>query len=246
MIEQALIEKKTVLRDGLVMFELHCPNIASKAAAGQFVEIKCSPANTLRRPISISAVEDGKLLLGIEKRGSGTEWLIDKEVGESLDVLGPLGNGFSFDINGRALIVGGGIGIFPLYQTAKNLKGNCTTVLAFKTSSLVVMEEEFSACGEVMIATDDGSAGFHGNAVEALLDAAKKESFSCIYACGPKPMMAAVAGAAKKLGIACQVSLEERMACGVGACLGCVCATVDGNKRVCKDGPVFDAEKVVW
>ena len=216
------------------------------AQCGQFVMVRCAEHMSLRRPISICDAEDGTLRLVFEVRGEGTRWLSERKVGEQLDLLAPLGHGFDLSCAGeRPLVIGGGIGVPPLLMAAKRLK-HAHAILGFRTAGAVLLEEEFTAaCRQVFIATDDGSVGFHGF-VPALFEKRMREGagYTSVFACGPKAMLSAVAKAAVAAGIPCQVSMEERMGCGVGACLVCACQIQGHQKHVCKDGPVFDARDV--
>lgn len=216
------------------------PEMAKKALPGQFLHIDCGGTTTLRRPISICDASENALRFVFAAKGEGTKTLAQRSVGDELDILGPLGTSFKTENAGKAVLIGGGIGVFPLLLLAKKLD-NPTAVLGFRTKDLVVMEEEFKAvCDEVKIATDDGSYGFHGLVTQLV-----EGKVDTIYACGPKPMLKAVKALAAELGAACQISLEERMGCGIGACAVCVCKTKGGKySRVCKDGPVYDAEGV--
>lgn len=220
-------------------------------AVGQFIHIKCGESRLLRRPISIcSWKKDGdRTLLRIvfEARGEGTAWLCDRRAGDVLDVLGPLGRGFQMEEGGNYLLVGGGIGVPPLLACAQS--GACSAVLGFRSRDRAMLLEEFgSACGEVKVMSDDGTLGEHGfvdAGVRELL--ANGNHFTAILACGPKLMLRSVVKAAGEFGVPCQVSMEERMGCGVGACLVCACKMADGHqKHVCKDGPVFDSSEVDW
>lgn len=219
---------------------------------GQFVHIKCGESRLLRRPISVSActedMPDDLLALVFESRGEGTEWLANRSVGDKLDVLGLLGNGFDVDWEGRYLLVGGGIGVPPLRGCAQCAQES-DAILGFRSADKTLLIDEFQAeCNSVQIATDDGSLGYHGF-VDALVRQTLEQdkNYTAVLACGPKPMLKNVAKVAKEFGVPCQVSLEERMACGVGACLGCATPMADGTmKHVCKDGPVFRAEEVDW
>lgn len=222
-------------------------------APGQFVHIKCGHSRLLRRPISVATCQDdlpdGYVTIVFQVRGEGTRWLAKRQPGDSLDVLGLLGNGFSMEKGGRYLLAGGGIGVPPLYGCAQYAGGKATAVLGFRSKEQVIMEDLFrDACEGVSLCTDDGSLGEQGfvhQSVERILD--KDKDFTAILACGPKPMLRGVAQVAEKHGIPCQVSMEERMACGVGACLGCAIPMADGSmKHVCKDGPVFSAGEVDW
>lgn len=222
-------------------------------APGQFIHIACGHSRLLRRPISVATcqddVPDGLVSIVFQVRGEGTRWLAKREAGDTLDVLGLLGNGFSMVPGGRYLLAGGGIGVPPLYGCAQYAGGKATAVLGFRSKEQVILEEMFrDICEGVSLCTDDGSVGAQGyvhQQVEAILD--KDKDFTAVLACGPKPMLRGVARAAERYGVPCQVSMEERMACGVGACLGCAIPMADGSmKHVCKDGPVFDAKEVAW
>ena len=215
----------------------------------QFVHVKCGHSRLLRRPISICDWEENLLRIVFEVRGEGTEWLSRRKAGDRLDVLGPLGRGFRMDREGRYLLVGGGIGVPPMLGCAKWTAERSTAVLGFRSADRVILEERYrEACKEVYLCTDDGSAGRHGFVDAQVRDILEKDkNFTAILACGPRPMLKSVAAVAAEFGVPCQVSMEERMACGVGACLGCAIQMADGTmKHVCKDGPVFDAEEVDW
>ena len=222
------------------------------SAPGQFLHIKCGHSHLLRRPISICNWSAQRDLIRVvfEVRGKGTQWLARRKVGDSLDVLGPLGNGFSVRPEGKYLLVGGGIGVPPLLSCAVQGSRNCTAVLGFRSARHAMLLEEFGqACpGGVRLGTDDGSLGYHGF-VDVLVrqELEKDNAFTGVLACGPKPMLKSVAAVCAQAGVPCQVSMEERMGCGVGACLVCACQMADGAmKHVCKDGPVFPAEEVDW
>jgi len=222
--------------------------IARAALPGQFVHIKCGEGLLLRRPISICDAEGDMLRLVFEVRGEGTRWLSQRKAGEELSILGPLGHGF--DVSGKNLVfVGGGIGIPPLYYAARRSAGKASALLGYRGLDRVMLSEDFlQVCENVAVASDDGSVGYHGY-VDALLREALKQDKTVdgVLACGPKPMLKSVAKVAAEFGVPCQVSMEERMGCGVGACLVCACKTSDGHyKHACKDGPVFRAEEVDW
>ena len=220
---------------------------------GQFVHIKCGDGFLLRRPISVCSCQEDEpsdlLRIVFEARGEGTEWLANRTVGEELDVLGLAGNGFTAKPEGRYILVGGGIGVPPMLGCAQYTGGKSIAILGFRNSGKVMMEEEFKAeCTSVQVATDDGSYGYHGF-VDALIRAEleKDPNYDGVLACGPKPMLRNIAKVAEEFGVPCQVSMEERMGCGVGACLVCACDMNDGTrKHVCKDGPVFDSKEVDW
>ena len=212
---------------------------ASDMRAGQFVELSV-PGFYLRRPISVADSADGVLTLLVKEAGEGTKKLRTVKSGDTVDALTGLGNGFDTNAE-RPLLVGGGIGCAPLYKLAKDFAAagvRPTAVLGFRNAAEVYYAEEFARFCDVVIATDDGSAGVRGNAVSA----AESIDFDRFYACGPQVMLRA---AAEKL-VYGQVSLEARMGCGFGACMGCSIKTTKGYARVCKEGPVFEAEEVVW
>lgn len=215
----------------------------------QFVHVKCGHSRLLRRPISICDWEENLLRIVFEVRGEGTEWLSRRKAGDRLDVLGPLGRGFRMDREGRYLLVGGGIGVPPMLGCAKWTAGRSTAVLGFRSADRAMLSEDFQkSCKEIFLCSDDGSIGRHGFVDAQVRDILEKDKdFIVVLACGPKPMLKNVAAVAAGFGVPCQVSMEERMACGVGACLGCAIQMADGTmQHVCKDGPVFDAGEVDW
>lgn len=215
----------------------------------QFVHVKCGHSRLLRRPISICDWEENLLRIVFEVRGEGTEWLSRRKAGDRLDVLGPLGRGFRMDREGRYLLVGGGIGVPPMLGCAKWTAERSTAVLGFRSADRAMLSEDFQkSCKEIFLCSDDGSIGRHGFVDAQVRDILEKDKdFTAVLACGPKPMLKNVAAVAAGFGVPCQVSMEERMACGVGACLGCAIQMADGTmQHVCKDGPVFDAGEVDW
>ena len=226
---------------------------ASFRAPGQFVHIRCGEGLLLRRPISVCSCMEGdapdRLTVVFEVRGEGTRWLAGRELGDSLDVLGLAGNGFDLKPEGRYLLVGGGIGIPPMLGCAQYTGGRATAILGGRSRDKIILEDFFREdCAKVLCATDDGSLGHHGF-VDALVrrELSEDRGYDGVLACGPKPMLRNVAKVAEEFGIPCQVSMEERMGCGVGACLVCACDMADGSrKHVCKDGPVFDSREVDW
>ncbi len=236
------------IASGIFDFTVLCPEFAAMAAPGQFAHIYL-PGHTLRRPISICGIDEkkGTLRFVFQIRGQGTEELARFAAGENLNILAPLGKGFPLELSRKTLLVGGGIGVPPLLGVAEQLKENAVAVLGFRSREAVILEEDFQKAGaKVLVATDDGSYGFHGLVTEMT----EKEEFDAVYACGPLPMLRAAAALAEARAVPCFLSLEERMACGIGACLGCAVALRDGEGRqyyghVCKDGPVFDARQVV-
>ena len=221
--------------------------------AGQFLHVACGEGSLLRRPISVALTladePENTAALIFEVKGEGTRWLSKRKVGDMVDVLGPLGNGFSVEEGGRYLLVGGGIGTPTLLGYAEAFHENAVAVLGFRSADRVILVDRYrEACKEVYLCTDDGSAGRHGFVDAQVRDILEKDkNFTAILTCGPRPMLKSVAKAAAEYGVPCQVSMEERMACGVGACLGCAIQMADGTmQHVCKDGPVFDAGEVDW
>ena len=217
-------------------------------APGQFVEVLVEGSREvmLRRPISVHDVDEeaGTMTLLVQVVGNGTRKLAELQSGDHLNMVYPLGHGFTSDLRPQtsALLVGGGAGIAPLLHLSKVLKAKgvgCTILLGGRTAELIPVRDEFEPYGRLCIATDDGSLGHKGLVVE---HPAFAEPYDMIYTCGPTPMMKAVARSAAERGIRCEVSLENMMACGVGACLCCVTDTDEGHRCVCKDGPVFDIE----
>ena len=211
-------------------------------ASGQFVNIALA-GKFLRRPISVCDAEDGVLTIVYKVVGKGTEQMSAMKIGEKLDILTGLGNGYDLSVSGeRPLLLGGGVGVPPLYNLAKRLiaKGaDVTVVLGFNKADEVFYEEEFKALGAtVTVATADGSHGVKGFVTDAL-----PADYTYFYTCGPEPMLKAVWKATKTSG---QMSFEERMGCGFGACMGCSCKTLTGNKRICKEGPVMRKEEILW
>ncbi|MBO8168144.1 MAG: dihydroorotate dehydrogenase electron transfer subunit [Thermoanaerobacteraceae bacterium] len=239
------------------LLTLAAPLVARSVKPGQFVQLKVSAQldPLLRRPFSIHDWCDaqGNVEILFQVRGKGTRLLADRKQGDYLDMLGPLGNGFSIPrAPGKALLIGGGIGAAPLWGLAKSLHARnwqVTVLLGGAGEQFLVRPEEFSRWGRTIITTDDGSRGISGRVTEALPLVAAQE-FDQIYACGPKPMLAAIYDWARITGLPLQVSLDEVMACGMGVCLGCAHPVRKGKEtvyaKVCSQGPVFDAREVVW
>ncbi len=248
-VESARVISNTNISADIYDMLLQSPQIASEAKPGQFVEVYTGSSEyLLARPISICEINGDTLRLVYRRAGKGTEIFTHFKSGDKVRLLGPCGNGYTLKKDKTALLVGGGIGIPPLLETAKQLGGG-TVVLASRSKDLIILKDDFEGVGaKVYIATDDGSEGFKGNAVELLRSMGL--SADVIYACGPKIMLKFLNQYALESGTECQVSMEERMACGVGACVGCVIKIKNGedweHKKVCKDGPVFDGREVVW
>ena len=212
-------------------------------APGQFVNIRLA-GKFLRRPISVCDWEPGKLTVVYKVVGHGTAQMAAMTPGESLDILTGLGNGYDLGLVGDApLLVGGGVGVPPMYGLAKRLRAmgkEVQVILGFNTKEEIFYEQEFKALGcAVTVTTADGSYGVKG----FVTDAMKDMHYSHFCACGPEPMLKALYRASTASG---QMSFEERMGCGFGACMGCSCKTLTGNKRICKDGPVMKKEEILW
>lgn len=224
-------------------------DIALTAKPGQFISVYTkNDSKLLPRPISICEINKEEKTLRIVYRvvGYGTDEFSKYHSGDSITVLGPLGNGFP-ELDEKAIIIGGGIGIPPMLQLSKTLNCEKSIVLGYRDE--LFLNDQFEAYGDVYIATEDGSAGTKGNVIDAIKACGVEGKV--IYACGPMPMLRGIKKYAEENGIKAYISLEERMACGVGACLGCVCKTkkIDdhskvNNARICADGPVFDADDV--
>lgn len=250
------ILQKEEVNKNIFKFKCLSPEIAKDCKPGQFIEIRVSKTFEpfLRRPISIYNVdiENQTIEFIFQVKGRGTEFLSQMEEGDLLDVIGPLGeNGFDVKKCKNIAIIGGGIGIFPLYELAKrNISSiNVYTYLGFRNSEMVMLEKEFEKVStKLTITTDDGSYGKSGYAINYLKEEFERLNIDGIFACGPLPMLKSIQEFARNQKIYCQISLEEMMGCGIGACLGCAVKyktdTEDTFKRVCKEGPVFNALEV--
>ena len=236
------------LTPDVVSLTLDAGELARSAKPGQFVNVKCGAGNLLRRPISICDADGDLLRIVFQVKGEGTQWLSRRPVGHSVDVLGPLGHGYDYPETGKVLVVGGGIGVPPMLYAAKAAPGGAAAALGYRSRDAVILTEDFEAAGvSVKIASDDGSIGHHGF-VDALVREYLREDpdIAAVFACGPRPMLKNVFLAAKESETPCFMSMEERMGCGVGACLVCACSVGGHYQHVCKDGPVFRAEEVDW
>lgn len=249
-VENAVVLKNNLISGNIFDMTIKAPAAAENAVAGQFVEIYTeSPECLLPRPISICETDkkEGSLRLVYRVVGKGTKIFSNKKKGDMIKIIAPLGNGYNIKKVKKSIFVGGGIGIPPLLETAKRAEGEKIVVLGFKNGT--ILKEDFEKTGaKVFIATDDGSFGFKGNVVELMI--AENITGDVIYSCGPKVMLESVSKYAEEKNIECFVSMEERMACGIGACVGCAVKIKDGDsyiyKKVCKDGPVFNAKEVLW
>ena len=218
-------------------------DVSDITSSGQFVNIKLDGLY-LRRPISVCDSEDGVLTLIYKVVGKGTEQMSKMKIGEELDILTGLGNGYDTSLSGdKPVLLGGGVGVPPLYMLCKKLIAegkSVSVVLGFNTKDEIFCEEDFKALGAtVYVATADGSYGVKGFVTDAL----KEIDYTYFYTCGPEPMLRALYKTTATSG---QFSFEERMGCGFGACMGCSCKTVTGYKRICKDGPVLKKEEILW
>lgn len=249
----APILQKQAIAANIFRFVIFCKPLVEVAVPGQFVHILPS-GHTLRRPISICEmdVEQGTLTIVFEVKGEGTEALASLRPGDTMDVLGPLGHGFTLLPDAkRVILVGGGIGNPPMLSLAKEYGARAVAICGFRTASIVTLQKEFQASGaETILCTDDGTVGRHALVTDPLKEQLAAKKTDMVYACGPRPMLKFVADAAKTYGVPCEVSMEERMGCGIGACLVCACELEREGRsvmgHVCKDGPVFPAEEVVW
>ena len=246
----ARIISQTELADGIYDMRLQAEEIAACAKPGQFISVYVNDkSKILPRPISICGIdaEEGSLRIVYRIAGEGTKQMSDYKAGDIVKILGPLGNGFTMKQE-KAILIGGGIGIPPMLELAKQLDCPKSIVLGYQDSQMF-LKDEFEPYGDVFVSTEDGSAGTKGNVLDAVK--ANRLEADLIFACGPTPMLRAIKAYALDKGIPCWVSMEEKMACGIGACLACVCQSKEvdehskvHNKRVCKDGPVFDAREV--
>ena len=243
-----IIENKEIAK-GFFSLWLNAPDMAAQAAPGQFAHIRCGD-KSLRRPISICGAdtESGRLRLVYEIRGEGTKWLSEQAPGYNLDVIAPLGKGFDFRGQSGALFIGGGIGSPPMLCAAKAFPGKAFAALGFRNKSAVILEQDFADAGiPLEITTDDGSYGYHGLVTHPAEERLKSGGIGLVCVCGPAPMLRGGIELAKRYNTACQVSLEQRMGCGVGACRVCAVKVRDKQKdiymHVCLNGPVFDINK---
>lgn len=254
---KAKLVEKEYLKPDIVRFKVEAKEIVKNSKPGNFLEIRVSETTVpfLRRPISIYNLnkDEGTLEFIFQIKGEGTRLLSKKEEGNLIDIIGPLGMG-TFKINNyeKIAVIGGGIGVFPLYELSKEAKeaGKKVNIyLGFRNKDYVVLEKEFKGVSnKLVITTDDGTYGIEGFAINELEK--DLDGVECIYACGPLPMLKAVKKLAMKRDIPCQISLEERMGCGIGVCLGCAVKTARSSEEnpeywhVCKGGPVFQAKDV--
>lgn len=265
MMIKALITKVEMLKESICRIDFQSKELAEEALPGQFVNIRCGDgvSPVLRRPISICDVDrkSNTLTVAFQIKATGTKMLAKLLVGDRLDLIGPLGKGFDLDARyTRILVVGGGIGIFPLLFLLKQSSARFKAAfLGFRNSNLVVMEDDFKSLvsepdhpdDTFRLFTDDGSYGERGLVVNGLTQYIGENKIDIVYSCGPTMMLKNVAKAVQEAGALCQLSIEQRMGCGIGACLVCACkvkALTGGfvYKHVCKDGPVFWANDLIF
>ena len=247
--EMVTVVSQKEIGTGIFDLVIKTENIAKEAKAGQFVSVYSNDGSRLLpRPISLCGIdkEAGTLRLVYRVAGKGTDEFSKLVPGDKVKVLGPLGNGFPI-LDKKAFLIGGGIGIPPMLQLAKELNCQKTAVLGYRDELFLL--EDFGKVCDTYVATEDGSAGTKGNVLDAIRQNALEAEV--IYACGPTPMLRALKAFAEEQDMICYVSMEERMACGIGACLACVCKSKEkdehtnvNNKRICKEGPVFDAREL--
>lgn len=240
-----LLENRRIA-DGIFSWIVENNELPALAECGQFVNVKV-PGRVLRRPISICDADENTLRLVFQVKGEGTRIMSEMKAGDEVEILAPLGHGFEIDRNKRYCFVGGGIGVPPLLFAAKQTI-NPLVITGFRSRNLIILQDEFESIGsELILTTDDGSEGIHGFVTDVLKEHLDEVDEVC--ACGPMPMLRAVAEVCNGK-VRCQVSLEERMGCGIGACLVCSCKTKVGDDtvmtQVCRRGPVYDAEEVFF
>lgn len=248
--------QKLAAKDGFFRLVFQAEKIAATAKSGQFLMISASQNNYpfLKRPMGINHIDKEKGQVGViyQVKGMGTELMSNLQPGSAVDILGPLGNGWQIEHQAKNIcLIGGGSGIGPLLPLAKELHAagaQLDIIIGGRSAGMIVCEDEFAKYGRLLLASEDATIGKEGMVSIYFAD---KPSYEHIYCCGPTPMMRAVALWAADKHIPCQVSLEERMGCGYGVCVGCVCKTKDkknniAHKRVCCDGPVFAAEEVFF
>lgn len=252
-LEDCKVLENKMLGEGYQLLKVQGEKNIDAAKAGQFFMIKCKNGITvLRRPISLHHVdrENSILEFYFEVKGKGTQELAALKTGEMVNLQGPLGKGFTVDVEGQEImVIGGGMGNAPVKLVIEELKkrGNKVTyIMGGRNREALNIRENFNLEGvEHHITTDDGSLGSKGNVVEKMKELLSQKRYDAVYTCGPHRMMEAVAETAQKNDVYCEISLEERMACGVKACVGCSIKTLEGMKKVCYDGPVFDSKTIV-
>lgn len=247
-----IIGKENLSRD-IFSLTICCHEISSLAVPGQFVHIAL-PGHSLRRPISISSIdrEAHTIRIIFAVKGTGTKDLSCLNVGNTIDIVGPLGNGFTLlGKDKKVILIGGGIGTPPMAAMASYYGENAHVISGFRDKTMVILQDEFKRyTPNTYVCTEDGSEGIKGFVTMPLEELLKKEHFDMVYACGPIPMLKAVALVTERFDTPCEVSMEQHMGCGIGACLVCTCKIKTEHgidfRHVCKNGPVFDAREVEW
>lgn len=249
-LEDVKVIENTQIADNYYLMRVEGNKFSEYSKPGQFFMLQCKDnSKVLRRPISLHNVDGNILEFYYEALGKGTKEFTKLSIGETINIQGPLGNGYDTEVSGKnILVIGGGMGMAPIKYLIKDLRVNndITFIGGGRNAGAVKIIEEFKFEDiQLEIATDDGSIGIKGNTVDILKDILKTKTIDIIYTCGPYPMMEAVAKVAQENNIRCQISLEERMACGIKACVGCSILTKEGMKKVCYDGPVFESKNIV-
>lgn len=240
-----IIRENAAVAENIYRMAVVAPELSQIAKAGQFVQVKLSDEFTLRRPLGIASARDDVIKIFYRVIGGGTKYLATKNIGEHLNILGALGNGFDADISGKVLLVGGGMGLAPLLSAAEKLDAADVLIGGRNKDEVAFWIKEFRAeVGKTFITTDDGSKGTKGFVTNLFPEVLDYDDYAAVYVCGPEIMMRGVAKIAAESNLPCYISLERRMACGLGACLSCSIDTVHGRRKVCQDGPVFDAAEV--
>lgn len=248
------VSEQLTLTPDYYLLSLEAPELARTASPGEFVMLSCGEGydNFLRRPMSIHQVDRSKGQVDIlyQIRGKGTDWLSKRTSGDRLSLLGPLGSGYTCSgPAGKGLLVGAGVGVAPLLFLASELadrQWELVILMGARSEAGILRPRAFMEYGEVKLATEDGSAGMQGTILDLATDELENATFDMIFSCGSLPVLRGVQELSRQKGIPAELSLDERMACGVGACVGCVCQGADGSYlKVCQDGPVFSAEEVI-
>lgn len=254
--ETVTVVSQKQIGTGIYDLTIQTKEIAAAAKAGQFVSVYSNDASKLLpRPISLCGIDRKagtlRLVYRVTGEHTGTEEFSRLQAGDTMKIMGPLGNGFTVEKGRKAFLIGGGIGVPPMLQLAKEMKDageNFQIVMGYRDAGTFLLDE-FKEQGESFVATEDGSVGTKGNVLDTICE--NHLDADVIYACGPTPMLRALKAYAEEQNMTCYVSMEERMACGIGACLACVCNSTDKdahsnvkNKRICKEGPVFNAKEV--
>ncbi|MBL6964821.1 MAG: dihydroorotate dehydrogenase electron transfer subunit [Bacteroidetes bacterium] len=252
-VEELTIIDKQVIRNDYICWEIQSDKVFDKIVPGQFINIhvKDSPGTFARRPFSIHTIDyhHNSIQFMMKVVGDGTKALSKLEIGDKMDVVYPLGNGFSISDEEESLLVGGGYGVAPLYHVAQELiaKGKKPCFLfGARTQNNFILLDRFKNIAELFITTEDGSAGHKGLVTDHPIWKERIASIKKIYSCGPESMMEAVAHIAEKNNILCEASLDQVMCCGVGVCLSCIKNTIRGNEATCLHGPVFNTNDIVW